>query len=437
VGEITELRWFRSELDVPEPGTRERVRTRTERLIAAGQPRRRALRARRRLIALAAVAVVGVIAAAALAGAAGGLLELVGVAQQPSATVPTLHGASAHYLLGDQLFAGSGPPQQLREPSTGESAWPDAVPSPDGTTLLYEAANRGGQPGRALRLHNLATGADQEVAADAFAPAWRANGMIAYGKTAQRRSTGGDVGAVFPARVQVRATPSGAASNWITTPGTYVPVAWARSRLLVEELAADGAGASLLALDGPGESERLASGWLVALSPDGRVALVSAGALDGQGGPVIRLVDTVTGAIRAALDLRQASIDGLSWRALAATGPGDWAGTHIVLPAAGGMLVLFARADTLEIAKVARFTGDNGIRGAEYQEARMLNAAGSQVIVKAAVLPSSGSGGQSLQSALVCDLHQNRCTRGSDAGTPAHWLSLIANPSRPLPIAAH
>jgi hypothetical protein len=431
VDEMTELRWFRSRLGVPERGARERVRARTERLIAAGQPRRRALRARP-LIALAAVVLVGVVAAA-LAGAAGGLLELVGVAQQPSATVPARGGASARYLLGDQLFAASGRPQQLGQPSTGESAWPDAVPSPDGTKLLYEAANSQGQPGRALRLHDLSTGADQELAADAFAPAWRANGMIAYGKTAQRRSTGGDVGAVFPARVQVRATPGGSASNWITTPGPYVPVAWAGARLLVEELAGDGAGASLLALDGPGQSERLAAGWLVALSPDGRLALVSEGVLDRQSGPVIRLVDTATGATRAALDLRQASIGGLSWRALAATGPGDWTGTRIVLPAASGLLVLSAHANTLEIAKVARFTGDPGIRGAEYLEARILGASGSQVIVKAAVLPSSGSGGQSLQSALVCDLDQNTCTRGSDAGTPAHWLSLVANPSRPLP----
>lgn len=429
--ELTELRWFRSRLGAPEPGARERVRARTERLIAAAQPRRRPLRARP-LIALAAIVVVGVIAAA-FAGAAGGLLELVGVAQQPSATVPALRGTSAPYLLGDQLFAASGGPQQLGEPSTGESAWPDAVPSPDGAKLLYEATNTQGQPGRALRLHDLTTGADQELAADAFAPAWRANGMIAYGKTAQRRSTGGDIGAVFPARVQVRTTPGGAASNWISTPGTYVPVAWAGSRLLVEELAGDGAGSSLLALDGPGQNERLAAGWLLAVSPEGRLAVVSSGGPGRQSGPVIRLIDTATGAVRAALDLRQASIDGLPWRALAPTGPGDWAGTRIVLPAASGVLVVSARANTLEIAKIARFTGDAGIRGAEYQEARILDANASLLIVKAAVLPSSGSGGQSVQSALVCDLDQRTCTRGSDAGTPAHWLSLIANPSRPLP----
>jgi len=431
VDELTELRWFRSRLGTPEPGARERVRARTERLIAAGRPRRRPLRAGT-LVALAAVVVVGVVAAA-LAGAAGGLLELVGVAQQPSATVPALRGTSARYLLGDRLFAGSGRPQQLGEPSTGESAWPDAVPSPDGTKLLYEAANTQGQPGRALRLHDLATGADQELSADAFAPAWRANGMIAYGKTAQRHVTGGDVGAVFPARVQVRSTPGGAASDWIATPGTYVPVAWAGSRLLVEELMGDGASAALLALDGPGQSERLAAGWLLALSPDGRLAVVGDGGPGRQSGPMIRLVDTATGAVRATLDLRLASIDGLPWPALAATGPGDWAGARVVLPAAGGVVVLSARANTLEIAEVARFTGDNGIRGAEYQEARILDAAGSQVIVKAAVLPSSGSGGQAVQSALVCDLDQNTCARGSDAGTPAHWLSLIANPSRPLP----
>jgi hypothetical protein len=388
---------------------------------------------RRRVAALAIVVGLLVIGTA-LAGAAGGLLELIGVEQQPSATVPSLDGSQARYVLGDQLFGAPGGTQQLGEPSTGETAWADAVPSSDGSKLLYEAENAQAQPGRALRVHDLVSGADEELAADAFAPAWRADGVIAYGKTAHRKSSGGDVGAVFPARVEVRTALTAAPSDWITAPGTYVPVAWAGRRLLVEELSGDGASASLLALDGPGQVQRLASGWLAALSPDGQLAVVSEGAPNGRPtGPLITLVDTVTGAARAVLDLRQASIGGLTWSALAATGPGDWTGNRIVLPASAGVLVLSTDGATLAIDKVASFTGDTGIRGAEYHEARFLDANGNQIIVKADVLPPSGRGGQSLQSVLVCDLEQNTCSRGSDAGTPEHWLGLVANPSRPLP----
>lgn len=427
--EMTDLTRFRARLARPDAGARERVRIRTERLIAAGGPRRRLVSARPLVVLLVAAAVA---IAAAIAGAAGGLLDLVGVAEQPNATVPTINGSRAHYLLGNQLFATPGKPQQLGQVSTGESAWPDAVPSRDGSKLIYEAPNEHGQPGRALRLHDLGSGADEELAADAFAPAWRADGMLAYGKTAHRKSTGGDVGAVFPARVEVRSKPGDAAGEWITTPGNYVPVAWAGRRLLVEQLAGDGASASLLALDAPEQARRLADGWLAALSPGGRLAAVSIGASNGRpSGPMIRLVDTVTGKVDATLDLRDASIDGLSWRALAATGPGDWTGTRIVLPAAGGVLVLSARANALAIDRIARFTGDTGIRGAEYQEARFLDLTGRQIIVKADVLAPSGNG-QSRQSALVCDLEQNKCARGSDAGTPDHWLGLVANPSRPL-----
>jgi hypothetical protein len=431
VDELAALERFRVQLGAPEADARARVRARAERLIAERGRRRRPLTARPLVIL---VAVAAVATSAALAGAAGGLLELVGVAQQPGATVPTTGGSPVLYVLGEQLFGLPGGPQRLGEPSTGESAWADAVPSPDGSQLLYEATNAHRQPGRALRLHDLGSGADKQLAADAFAPVWRADGMIAYGKTAHRNTSGGDVGAVFPARVEVRATPSAVASDWITTPGSYVPVAWAGERLLVEELAGDGATATLLALDGPGQIERLADGWLAALSPDGRLAVVSAGAPNGRPtGPLIRLVDTATGAVRAGLDLRQASVAGLSWGALAGTGPGDWTGTRIVLPAAAGVLVLSTTANAVEIDKVARFSGDAGIRGAEYHEARFLDASGRRIIVKADVLLPSGSGGQALQSVLLCDLDQNTCARGSDAGTPDHWLGLVANPSRPLP----
>jgi hypothetical protein len=378
------------------------------------------------------VVLVALAASAALASATGGLLELFGVQQQPSAPVPSIESSPARYLLGDEVFGFAGGPQRLGEPTTGETAWADAVLSTDGSRLLYEAANEEGQPGRALRFHDLRSGADEELAPDAFAPAWRADGVIAYGMTARRKSSGGDVGAVFPARVVVQTTVAGAARDWIGSPGAYVPVAWARTRLLVEELGDNGA-VSLLALAGPEDVRRLADGWLAALSPDGRLAVVAEGAANGRPtGPVIRLVDTATGAVRSELDLRQASVDGLSWGALAVSGPGDWTGTKIVLPAATGVLVLSESADALQIDKVVRFTGDAGIRGAEFHEARFLDVGGRHIMVKADVMATSGSNG-AVQSVLACDLDESTCARGSDAGSPDHWLGLVTNPSRPLP----
>jgi len=427
--EMSAVRGFGAAFGVPDDAARTRVRARTEQLVNV-RPRRRArFRSGRVLIALA---VLALLAFAALAGAASGLLQLFGVQEQPGTAVPSLSGSPARYVLGDRLFGFADGPQNLGEPATGESAWADAVPSPDATKLLYEAANAQGQAGRALRIHDVVSGNDEELVADAFAPVWRADGVIAYGKTAHRNSSGGDVGAVIPARVVVRSGLRSAPTDWISTPGDYVPLAWARRRLLVERLGANGT-ATLLAVDGPGLVRRLADGWLDALSQDGRLAAISD---DGAGGrptgPLIRLVDTANGAVAAELDVRRSSVDGLSWGALAAAGPGDWSGSTIVVPAGGGVLVLSTRKGALAIEKVARFTADAGVRGAEYLEAHFVGPGSRTILVKAAVLSPRATSGQARQSVLACDIDKSACLRGGPAGSPAHWLGLVANPSRPL-----
>ena len=434
--DIKTLQRFRAPLGEPDAGVRSRVRARTDELIAqrglAGGDRTQRRLMRRPLLVLAVAAAIAV--SAALAAAESGVLELIGVQQDSTTPVPSSAEAPVRYVLGDQLFGASGGPQQLGAASTGQTAWSDAVPSPDGSTLLYEAANAQGQPGTALRLHDLVSGADQMLAADAFAPVWGADGTIAYGKTEHRQSSGGDLGAEILARVQVRATPTAQPIDWIRTPGAYVPIAWAGKRLLVQQLGVNGQPGSLLALDGPAQTHQLATGWLAALSPDGRQAIVSDGSPDSRPtGPVLRLIDTTNGTIQAVLDLRQASPDGLPWSAAAAAGPGDWSGDSVILPDAAGVLELVVHSNTLSLKKVARFTGDPGIRGAEYHETRFMSHDAHQIIVKAFVLPSSGAGGTMLQSVLVCDLDKKTCVRGGDAGTPDHWLGLVNNPSRPLP----
>jgi hypothetical protein len=429
--ELAELSRFRAELGVPDAARRLRVLTRTEELLLERTQARRRFAMRPLVILLAAVALAAFVA---LAAEAGGLLDVFGVERQPNEAVPRIDGAQPVYVLGDKLFGARGGPQRLGELASGESAWAGAVPAGDESAkLVYEATNAGGQPGRALRIHDLDSGLDEELVPDAFAPAWRADGVLAYGKTVKRHTRGGDIGAVFPARVEVRRTALGPAVTWIAPPGAYVPVAWAGQRLLVEQLGDDGA-AFLLALDRPGELERLATGWLEALSPDGRLALVAEGAALGRPtGPLLRLVDTRTGAVRAELDLRRASVTGASWGALAAAGPGDWAGQRIVLPAGAGVLVLSASAHTLEIEKLARFAGDASMRGAEYHEARFLDPGGRRIVVKADVLAPGASSGRSLQSALVCSLDRDACVRGGDAVSSSHPLGLVTNPSRPLP----
>jgi hypothetical protein len=98
----------------------------------------------------------------------------------------------------------------------------------------------------------------------------------------------------------------------------------------------------------------------------------------------LQLIDTTNGSVQTTLDLRQTSIDGLAWGALAPDGPGDWTGDNIVLPNAAGALLLSANQNVLRIDRVARFNGDPGIRGAEYHEARYLNTDPRQITGTAA-----------------------------------------------------
>ncbi|MDP9223909.1 MAG: hypothetical protein M3P18_08635 [Actinomycetota bacterium] len=189
----------------------------------------------------------------------------------------------------------------------------------------------------------------------------------------------------------------------------------------------------LYALNGPGTAREIAHGALIAMSPDGTHLVVAKDAApDGiPSSPNLELVDLATGAVTSTLDLREVTPPDLTTGQLLRGGAGDWLDNRIVYPAPAGAVILDTSNDVLTLVNVAHFTGDDGLRGAEYHEARFTGTTGDQIIERAVVLPPSGHGGQMLPSALVCDLTATTCTRGSVAENPTEPLTLVDNPSRP------
>ena len=101
--------------------------------------------------------------------------------------------------------------------------------SPDGSTIVYESAVNGSgqqQAGSALRWRDLATASDQELEPETYSPIWSADGRLAYGRTVPH-SGGGDVGAVFPSRSEVRSSLHSPPAVWTAGAAARLPVAWA------------------------------------------------------------------------------------------------------------------------------------------------------------------------------------------------------------------
>jgi hypothetical protein len=416
--ELEALRGFRAPLAVADDGARRRV---AERL--AGPQRVAHRRHRRRRAFLIAAVAAGALLIAGISGAADGVLSLVGVTEDATSPMPaSTDGSTSAYVLGRTYHAGDGSTHLLAAAGMG---FPDAVPSRSGQLLYTVQTPDINHP--TLRLYDPAGDTDTVFAADASTPAWRSDGAIAY---AQHEPAPGKI-PEFAITLEVRASATAAPVAW---DDSYQPIAWAGKTLIASTFFGDANGIqTLLAFSGPHDSHALGKGALLAISPDGSQVLIADGAApDGiPSSPILHVVDVASGAIGATLDLRQVTPAGLATGVIVPGGAGDWLGDRIVFPAPAGPVVLDASDGRLSLAKVARFTGDRGLRGAEYHEVRFADGTGARVVLRAIVLPPSGHGGQMLPSAVVCDISADTCTRGIVAENTAEPLTLVFNVSRP------
>jgi hypothetical protein len=417
--ELDALRSFRASLANPDTAARERV---AERLARAPRAHSRGRRAGL-VIVLAATA----LAVVAISGAADGVLSTIGVTRDSTTPVPA-SGAnpSTPYLLGRSYHDKLGVLHHLAAVGSG---YPDAIIAPSGQIIYTAETATPNHPD--LRLYDPTTGNDQLVSASAASPAWRRDGTLAYAARtpAEPNSVPG-----FNVIIEVRASPTAPAVPWSTEATAYQPIAWAGNTLIVSTFYTDDNGIStLFALNGPGTAREIEHGALIAISPDGTRLLVAKGAApDGiPSSPNLELIDLATGAVIRTLDLRQATPPSLTTGQILPGGAGDWLDNRVVYPSPAGAVILDASNDTLTLVNVAHFAGDDGLRGAEYHEARFIGTTGDQIIERAIVLPPSGHGGQMLPSALVCDLTAIRCARGAVAENTTEPLTLVYNPSRP------
>lgn len=213
---------------------------------------------------------------------------------------------------------------------------PLSVRSPDGRYVLYNAVETSKvytgldipQPGDKvtpiIRLLDLKTGQDRVYVRGARDPVWGANGQIAYTKGAEPTMT---LGSPYPSQIIVRSSLNASPTIWTTTAEDYTCIAWARSQLICER--ADHVqwfytSYNLVAFTGPNKFWLVAprDPTLVALSPDGRRALVTSTYGQQDFRAVAYLVDLPSGFERAVLKL-PASLENLQ-------GNGQWIGDHVV-----------------------------------------------------------------------------------------------------------
>jgi hypothetical protein len=382
----------------------------------AGRRRAAPAYARRpRRVAVLIAAGLGVLALGGLASA-GQVLSLLGVrSSAPSA--PAIAPGVAPYIVGDELF-GIGTASVVLARPVADQYWDTAVLSSDGSTLVYESAvsgRRQQEAGSAFRWRDLATASDQELEPETYAPVSSADGRLAYGRTVPH-SGGGDVGAVFPSRIEVRSSLHSPPAIWTADAAAYLPVAWAGTELLVERVG-DNASKTLWAYTGPEEARSLGAGWLIAVSPDGTRALIGEGSRYGGGSPAsgLRIVDVTTGATVVALDLAASTPGQMPWQSAAPTGPGDWRGDTIIMPAPLGVVRLRLRGSDLSLASLDKLQITQSLAGAEFHEARFAANGDQTALILANVIPAGG--GQTMPAALSCDLAQRICDlSGSETG---------------------
>jgi hypothetical protein len=431
--------------------------------VVARAERQRSRTLRRRLIVGIAVAVLAV-PTIAIATRYWDALSLTTTEEE----VPLPQGENTlGYVIGDRLQLPGRPPARLGAPLLAPFVHPETrlvVPSPEGTKVVYHSWDghlgsryRGPRGVPILRLFDAATGHDVVIARNAYSPAWRTDGALAYSRAlltpselARRRQN------IRLTRVVVRRSPSAPDERWTGSAGDWRVVAWAGRHLLVEggKRKPDpsvGGGfvveQGLYAFSGPRRSRRLRIGRLIAVSPDGRYVFGNARGDAGGTDSLMRLVEVSTG--RIVDEIRQTS------------GPGAWAGDTIILtagvvfepipPGPGGIQVLPGATHVqvivlrfsdgkLRVERELRLSRDvieaTGIQAESFhfgEPPAIVDDAGRQFTAKLAIYNTDRGRIENLLVFLTCDRIELRCRRGRSLDPRRiKWSALVYNPSRPL-----
>ena len=328
----------------------------------------------------------------------------------------------APHVAGDRLY-GLTPGERGERLENGINAVfiavlsPAAVPDPSaGSRVAYNAWE--GQ-GPVVRLIDTGTGEDRVLDRGAYSVAWRSDGTLAYFKGQAKIDL--EEGERPIGHVVVRGSPDERAVPWTEQAGQYVVAAWAGDRLLVYRIG-NGRWPDILALDGPGRGQLLArESALVAVSPDGDSAFLSA---YGETPPSVQVVDIQEGRRTARFsfdDSAPAEARGTQW----IVESGSWVGDLVVAKASQGLIVFRVGSGTIEVDQVLRL---DGVFPLGLFEPR-LDPSGRQIVAWAQL---EGLPRQPLpDTALVqCDRLTLRCVRGEPVSAGL-GLRLVYNPSRP------
>jgi hypothetical protein len=294
---------------------------------------------------------------------------------------------------------------------------PAAVVDPTRRFLAYNSM-RGPVP--LLRLHDLETGEDTVLERGAFSIAWRREGWIAYFKgrraavdlAARQRPHG---------HVVVRGGRRARAVRWTRRADQYVVAAWAQNRLLAYRIGRGRRWPDLLALDGPRRSRVLAErSGLVAVSPDGRQAMVS---VYGAKPPLVRVLDIASGRESARLRLDEgAARAAVAW----VTEAGSWSGDLVFAKASPGVVVFRVQQRRIAVEQLLAFDGARFPLGIFEPRA----AAGGRRVLGWAQLEQAPGQAVPDTAVVACDRMTRRCEQGPVVSAGL-GLRLIYNPSRP------
>jgi hypothetical protein len=340
------------------------------------------------------------------------------------------------YAVGATVFGLPGGTITLSAPPVAPLAgWltPAAVPSPDGRQLAYNVwkelrrddpklswTDQGIEPGDPLatpsiRVHDSASGRDSLLDEGAFSVAWRGDGALAYFKGAER-----DYRAAVPyvGDVVVRSSLDSPPEIWSRRHARYIVAGWAGSSVVAYR-ESEGEALDVLVFDGPGRVRVLAANsGLVALSPDGRQAVVEQG--PAQGRPSVGALDIESGKQVARLDLTRVD------PAVGTVGyAGDWRGGRVVGASASGLAVFRVGHGRIVLEQAVRIPGQT------VAEPRFAGSSGRRIT--AWTEDRAGAG-----VLLDCDRATKRCARLVPLprahglhGFPI-WRRPVYNPSRPL-----
>ena len=412
--------------------------------------RRRKRRAWSALVLAAALVLLGIPALAL--GEQFGILNVT--SSHDAVPAPLEHSIPA-YVYDDVLTIPGRPHVKLAAPLNasyvGRGA-PIAIPSPDGTELLYHAfrpAEGEGVGTPILRTHELATGRDVVFEEGASTAAWRADGRIAYTKALSPLYTGTAEGWLtgWFGHVFVRRRLDTTAARWTTEPSVYRVWAWAGKALIVgaqEPRSYDEPTTPrprrLLSLTGEGKVETLPLNGFIAVSPDGRHVV---GTVEDRNGLAsrIRVVDVASGRVVAQIDAGESTSLARDKHTGVTLGPGSWSGRSIATAklnpywGQGALVVLQFDGKRLTLRQELRLdrnilerAGVPSFEGQSFGSPLFLGGGERELSVRTDV---SGVKGAAL-SVLTCDLRAESCRAGrSHDGTKA--LVFAVNPSRPLP----